>query len=207
MKYKFIAVEGNIGAGKTTLASKLASAYNTNLILEEFEQNPFLPKFYLEPDKYGLALELSFLVERFHQLNTEFIGSDVARVSDYYFNKSFVFAQANLKADEWNVFKKFFEILEKQLSKPDLVIFLNPLTEKLKENIGSRGREYEQNIEMDYLHKIQRSYIQYLEKQDDLPVIMLEMQSTKYINSLDDFNFLDRLLQVNYKKGITKVMI
>lgn len=207
MRYKFIAVEGNIGAGKTTLASKLASAYNTNLILEEFEQNPFLPKFYLEPDKYALALELSFLAERFHQLIDEFKKGDGLRVSDYYFNKSFVFAQANLKKEEWNIFKKFFDIVEQQLQKPDLLIFLNPLTGKLKENIESRGRAYEQNIEMDYLTKIQRSYVHYLEKQDDLPVIMLEMQSTKYISSLDDFSFLDRLLQANYKKGINKVMI
>jgi len=207
LKYKFIAIEGNIGAGKTTLASKLASSYNANLILEEFEQNPFLPKFYKEPEKFALALELSFLAERFHQLNEELKKGAALRVSDYYFNKSFVFAKANLKTDEMNVFKKMFDILEQQLPKPDLLIFLNPLTGKLKENIESRGREYEQNIEMDYLHRIQISYVHYLEKQNELPVLMLEMQSTKYINSLDDFSFLDRLLQGNYKKGINKVTV
>ena len=207
MKYKFIAIEGNIGAGKTTLASRLASGYNTRLLLEEFEHNPFLPKFYKDPSRYALSLELSFLAERFHQVEREMKTQDQPRVSDYYFNKSLIFARANLSGAELDVFERFFSILEVQLPKPELLIFLNPLTDKLQNNIQKRGREYERDIQVDYLYRIHRSYIDYLESQKDLPVIMLELKSSAYINSLDDFAFLDRLLNADYKKGITRVTL
>jgi deoxyguanosine kinase len=207
MRYKFIAIEGNIGAGKTTLAARLASAYNTRLLLEEFDSNPFLPKFYADPLRYGFALELSFLAERFHQLNEEFKKGDQLRLADFYFNKSLIFANANLGTDELKVFLKIFSVMERQLPKPELLVFLNPLTGKLKESIRKRGREYEQDIPADYLTRIQHSYLSYLEEQQDVPVLMLDLQSTRYVNSLDDLAFLDRLLNNDYKKGITKVSL
>jgi len=207
MRYKFIAIEGNIGAGKTTLASKLALSYKGKLILEEFENNPFLPKFYKEPEKYAFALELSFLAERFHQLNEEMKKGNYLRLSDYYFSKTLIFAQANLNKDEFNVFRKIYEVMISQLPKPELVVFLNPITEKLKENIERRGRKYEQEIELSYLEKIQHSYSVYLESQKEVTVLMLNLESNKYVNSLDDFAFLDRLLNKDYPKGVTKVSI
>lgn len=207
MRYKFIAIEGNIGAGKTTLASKLAHAYKGKLILEEFENNPFLPKFYAEPAQYAFALELSFLAERFHQLNEEFKRGNYLRVSDYYFNKTLIFAQANLNTEEFDVFRKIYDVMIHQLAKPDLVVFLNPVTQKLRENISSRGRKYEQDIELSYLEKIQHSYSVYLENQNELAVLMLNLESSKYVNSLSDFAFLDKLLQKDYPNGITTVSI
>lgn len=207
MKYKFIAIEGNIGAGKTTLASRLASSCNARLILEEFEQNPFLAKFYKDPSKHALGLELSFLAERFHQLNEEMKRGDELRVSDYFFDKTLIFAKANLAGDELAVFRKFYDIVQRLILKPDLLIFLNPLAGKLKENIDKRGRDYEKDIPMDYLYRVHRSYQQYLEQQQEVPVLMLELTSTQYVNSLDDFSFLDRLLNVDYKRGLTKVSL
>lgn len=143
MHYNFIAIEGNIGAGKTTLASKLALSYKGKLILEEFDTNPFLPRFYKNPAQYALALELSFLAERFQQLKTELRNGDYLRIADYYFSKTLVFARTNLPPDEFSVFEKMFSITAAQLPVPELVIFLNPRTEKLKENIHKRGRTYE----------------------------------------------------------------
>jgi deoxyguanosine kinase len=207
MKYNFIAIEGNIGAGKTTLAAKLASAYNSRLILEEFDTNPFLPKFYADPARYAFTLELSFLADRFHQLNEEFRKGNHLRIADFYFNKSLIFAKANLDKDELRVFCRLFQNMESQLSKPDLVVFLNPLTDKLQESIQKRGRAYEQDIQADYLYRIQRSYLAYLEEQQEVPVLMLDLKTTRYVNSLDDLAFLDRLFNNDYKTGITKVTL
>jgi deoxyadenosine/deoxycytidine kinase len=207
MRYDFIAIEGNIGAGKTTLAAKLASAYDARLLLEEFDSNPFLPKFYAEPSRYAFPLELSFLADRFHQVKEEFRKTARLRVADYYFNKSLVFASANLNGDELNVFKKFFAVMEEQLPRPGLVVFLNPLTHKLRESIRRRGRTYEQEIPDDYLSRIQQKYLEYLGEQQDVPVLQIDMESTRYVNSLDDMAFLDRLLNKAYEKGLTRVTL
>ena len=128
-------------------------------------------------------------------------------MSDYYFSKTLIFAQANLNKDEFDVFRKIYDVMIHQLQKPDLVVFLNPLTEKLKENISRRGRQYEKEIELSYLEKIQHSYSVYLENQREVPVLMLNLESSKYVNSLGDFEFLDKLLQKDYPKGITTVSI
>ena len=207
MRYSFIAIEGNIGAGKTTLASRLASYYNAQLVLEEFEDNPFLPKFYKDPKKYALALELSFIEARFKQLREALSRKDRLIISDYFFNKSLVFARANLQGSELDIFTGSYTLMEWQLPRPDLLVFLYPNTEKLQENIRKRGREYEKDIPSDYLQRIQQGYLDYLEHQKEVPVLFLDLQSTRYIQSLEDFAYLDRLLNKEHKTGVTRVAV
>ncbi|MEW6467700.1 MAG: deoxynucleoside kinase [Bacteroidota bacterium] len=207
MRYDFITIEGNIGAGKTTLASRLAQAYKARLILEEFEHNPFLPKFYSDPDRYAFKLELSFLCDRFEQLCSEFAREPQTRISDYYFNKTLIFARANLSSQEFMVFEKLFRVMSERLPRPGLIIFLRPATQRLKDNIARRGRQYEQDIRTEYLERIQQAYSSYLQGQKEVPVLQLDLVSSNYVNSLDDFSFLDRLLNLSYPPGLTQVEI
>ena len=172
MTSKFIAIEGNIGAGKTTLATKLAHDLKARLILEQFSKNPFLEKFYKFPDKQALALELFFMAERYNQLKS--FPKDMFQpliISDYIFMKSF--AQNNLKLDELQLFNRLFDIMYSSIQKPDLIIFLYSHIKRLKENILERGRGYESNISTKYLLDIQAVYLDYFKKQDLYPVVIL----------------------------------
>jgi deoxyguanosine kinase len=145
MKYNYISIEGNIGAGKTSLATRIAKQFNAKLILEQFEDNSFLPKFYKDPDRYAFPLELSFLAERFHQLKKQLTVQDLFKsftITDYFINKSLIFAQKTLQSDEFGLYKNLFQIINSALPKPDLLVFLYLDIEKLKENILKRGRSY-----------------------------------------------------------------
>jgi deoxyadenosine/deoxycytidine kinase len=162
MKYKYITIEGNIGAGKTTLAQMLQKELGANLILEQFADNPFLPKFYADKDKYSFPLELSFLAERFKQLKEMLNTRDLFNqftVSDYLFIKSKLFAKVNLQEDEYKLYETIFDIIYLNLPKPDLIIYLHAPLSKLKSNIKLRGREYEQNIEDEYLMDLQNEIL------------------------------------------------
>lgn len=165
MRYRFIAIEGNIGAGKSTLANMLANYYHAQLILEEFADNTFLPKFYGEPQRYAFPLELSFFADRYKQMKRTLLQQELFSdkvISDYTFIKSKLFARINLSADEYELFEKLYEISETNLPQPDLLIFLRSSVERLQENIKSRGRAYEQQIEDVYLQKVQAVYDEYL---------------------------------------------
>ena len=157
LNYKYIAIEGNIGSGKTTLATKIAEDFNAKLILEQFSDNPFLPKFYENPKQYGFTLEMSFLTERYQQMREQLAQTDLFKefvVSDYDIFKSLIFSKVTLTDDEFVLYRKLFYILYSQIIKPDLYVFLYQNTDRLIENIKKRGREYEQNISPDYLKKI-----------------------------------------------------
>jgi deoxyadenosine/deoxycytidine kinase len=167
MKYNFITIEGNIGAGKTTLARVLAEKLNAGLILEEFAENPFLAKFYENPEKYGLPLELFFMAERYKQLKelsqTQNLLERVT-VSDYMFTKCLLFAKVNLSPDEFQLYQKLFDIMYPQLPQPDILIYLHAPVGKLQQNIKKRNREYEQSIPDQYLLNIEESYTGYIKK-------------------------------------------
>ena len=177
MKYNFISIEGNIGSGKTSLAKKLALDFDSKLILEEFEDNPFLPKFYRNRDQYAFPLELFFMAERYHQLKNK-KDKDLftpLTITDYFFVKSRLFAQNNLKQDELDLFSRLFNIMSSSIPSPDLVIYLYSDINRLQNNIRKRGRSFEQNISDEYLQNIQNIYLDYLKKQTSFPVILLDI--------------------------------
>ena len=160
--YPYIAIEGTIGAGKTSLSKRLTADWDARLILEEFADNPFLPKFYEQPDRYAFPLELSFLSERFAQLKKEMQHIDMFAphvVADYMIHKCQIFAQNNLQPDEYELFLKVFQMVEPNLPKPDLLVYLYLPVEQLLKNIHQRGRAYEQKISAEYLDNIQKQYL------------------------------------------------
>lgn len=191
MKYRYIAIEGNIGSGKTTLAHRLAAHYDALLVLEEFQNNPFLEKFYQEPERYAFPLELSFLADRYQQLKNILPQQDLFAkgiVSDYIFPKTKIFAKNNLNDSEFELFARIADILRVELSKPDLLIFLHCPIEKLQENIHKRGREFEQNIQNEYLEDLEKSYHTFIhsEQFDTLivDVSSVDLRVDKYFHQL-----------------------
>ena len=204
MIYKFIAIEGNIGSGKTSLSKKLAQDFKSELILESFAENPFLPKFYKEPSKYGLSLELFFMAERYHQLKNQ-KEQDLFRpitIADYFFVKSKLFAQNNLQKDGQQLFNNLFEIMLSSLSKPDLLIYLYSNVDRLQQNIKKRGREFEQEITDEYLQNIQNRYLDYLRKQTYFPVLLLNISNLDFKKDKKVYEAIKVLLDRTYAIGI-----
>ena len=208
MKYNFIAIEGNIGAGKTSLATKIADDYNAKLILEQFEDNSFLPKFYKEPDKYAFPLEMSFLASRFQQLKDQLSAQDLFKsftISDYYIVKSLIFAKKTLAVDEFNLYTRFFDIIHQQLPKPDLLVYLYVSTSNLQRNIRDRGRPYEQDIQDEYLEKIQEGYFEFIRQQRDLRVLIIDTNELDFVNRESDYNKILKVIKQEYSLGVHRI--
>ena len=185
MNYHFITIEGNIGAGKTTLAHLLARQYNARLILEQFADNPFLPKFYENPAQYAFPLELFFMAERYKQLKELVHAGDLFQsltISDYLFAKCLLFARVNLPEQEFRLYQNFFEILYAQIVQPELVIFLHAPVPKLQANIRKRNRPYEQAIPDDYLFRIQETYTQYI-RQHNTPTLFVDVSNADFLRN------------------------
>lgn len=203
MKYKFITVEGNIGAGKTTLTHLLQKEYNARLILEQFADNPFLPKFYQDRSKYSFPLELSFLADRYKQLKEMLSNRDLFSeyiISDYLFIKSKLFAKVNLAPDEYKLYETLFDIIYPNLPQPDLVIFLDATLIKLKQNIKHRNRDYEQNMEDEYLNQIQDAYLQFI-KSEEQRTLIIDTSKTDFLHNKNQFQKLLHYLQKDYPLG------
>lgn len=202
MQYKFICIEGNIGAGKTSLAKRIAADFNARLVLEEFANNPFLPKFYKDPSKYAFPLELFFMAERYKQIkaiNEQELFTKFT-VSDYYFVKSRLFAQNNLSADELPLFYRLFDIMLCSLPKPDLLIYLYTDIATLQKNIKKRARTYEQNISDEYLLNIQEKYLDFFRKQNDFPVLIIDITNVDFVqNKLAYQKIIDVIEEENLK--------
>ena len=182
--YNYIAISGTIGAGKSELANRIASQLNGTLILEEFASNSFLEKFYKSPERYAFPLEISFLFERFQQLNTLFSKADLFTdlfVSDYLFDKSLLFAKNNLTEDQFSVFLPLFQAFKEQVPFPDLTIYLHRPVEVLLANIRKRGRSFEQEIEFDYLNDLQNRYLTYFKSMSDKRILILELNDLDFI--------------------------
>jgi len=204
MNYNFIAVEGNIGAGKTTLTHKLAAHYGAQLLLEKFEDNTFLPKFYAEPERYAFPLELSFLAERYQQLNQKNTNpnlfSDLV-ISDYFLSKSLIFARTNLSEEEFRLFWQLFDIMFQSVTKPDLLIYLYAPVDKLIQNIMRRGRLYEQEIQASYLERIQSQYLEFLRKHaDQLRVLVIDTSHLDFVANPADFQSILSLIEKRLSK-------
>ena len=190
IKYNYIVIEGNIGAGKTTLASMIARDYNAKLILERFADNPFLPKFYNDPSRYSFPLELSFLADRYRQLKEELVEPDLFKsftVADYYFMKSLVFSSKTLEQDEFSLYRQIFYIIYSSLPKPDLYVYLHVPPERLLKNIAMRGREYEKSITADYLSGIQESYFTFFRQNKENRYLVLDVSNIDFVACHDDY--------------------
>ncbi|OGS70934.1 MAG: 2-amino-4-hydroxy-6-hydroxymethyldihydropteridine diphosphokinase [Flavobacteria bacterium RIFCSPLOWO2_12_FULL_35_11] len=185
-KFNYIAIEGNIGSGKTTLATMIAEDFNAKIILERFADNPFLPKFYEDNDRYAFPLEMSFLADRYSQLSDDLAQFDLFKnfiVSDYYIFKSLIFAQVTLQKDEFYLYRKMFDIMYKEISKPDLYIYLYQDTPQLIQNIKKRGREYEQNIAPEYLDKIHQGYSSFIKTEKNLKTLIIDVSKKDFLNN------------------------
>ena len=206
--YRYIAIEGNIGAGKSTLANKLSQWLQAKLILEEFEDNSFLPKFYKDQRRYAFPLEMSFLAARFNQLKRQLTEQDLFNyhiVSDYVFAKCLLFSKVTLDEDEYNLYYKLFEIINQQIQQPDLLLYLHSPIEKLKWNINNRGRIYEQAIEDEYLASLQKTYFDYLHSSSNLRIIVLDCSKLDFVNNPIDYKKIQTLLSQEYHIGITRL--
>jgi len=190
VRYNYIVIEGNIGAGKTTLASMIARDHNAKLILERFADNPFLPKFYSDPSRYSFPLELSFLADRYRQLKEELVEQDLFRsftVADYYFMKSLVFSSQTLEKDEFSLYRQIFYIIYSSLPKPDLYVYLHVPPERLLKNIATRGREYEKSITADYLTGIQESYFNFFRQNPENRYLVLDISGIDFVANHEDY--------------------
>ncbi|MBP1838320.1 2-amino-4-hydroxy-6-hydroxymethyldihydropteridine diphosphokinase [Formosa algae] len=186
----FIAIEGNIGAGKTSLATKMSEDFNAKLVLERFADNPFLPKFYEDGPRYAFPLEMSFLADRYQQISDDLSQLDLFKdfiVSDYDVFKSLIFSRITLQEDEFKLYRKLFYIMYKDIAKPDLYVYLYQNTERLQQNIKKRGREYEQQIEDDYLNKINLGYLEFLKNQTELKVKIIDISDMDFVANRADY--------------------
>ncbi len=192
-KYNYIAIEGNIGAGKTTLAKMMSDEFNAKIVLERFADNPFLPKFYEDEERYAFPLEMSFLADRYQQLTDDLAQFDLFKnliVSDYYIFKSLIFAQVTLHKDEYLLYRKMFDLMYKEITKPDLYVYLYQNTDRLLKNIQKRGREYEQNIGSEYLDKIHNGYSNFIKTQQDLNTLIIDVSELDFVNNSADYQFI-----------------
>ena len=192
-KFNYIAFEGNIGAGKTTLVNKIADDFNAKTVLERYADNPFLPKFYKDQNRYAFPLEMSFLADRYQQLSDDLAQFDLFKdfvVADYHIFKSLIFAKITLAEDEYRLYRNLFDIIYKEMPKPDLYIYLYQNTERLLQNIKKRGRNYEQNIEAAYLDKINTGYLDYIKSQTDLNVLIIDVSDRDFVKKHEDYLFI-----------------
>lgn len=189
-KINYIAIEGNIGAGKTTLATKISEDFNAKLVLERFADNPFLPKFYKDQNRYAFPLEMSFLADRYQQLTDDLSQFDLFKdfvVADYHIFKSLIFAKVTLQEDEYRLYKTLFDIMYKEMPKPDLYVYLYQNTDRLLKNIKKRGRSYEQEIPSEYLEKINKGYLDYIKTQTNLNVLVIDVSDFDFVKQQEDY--------------------
>lgn len=199
-RFNYIAIEGNIGSGKTTLAGRISDDFNAKLVPERFADNPFLPKFYKDQARYAFSLEMAFLADRYHQLSDDLSQFDLFRdfvVSDYHIFKSLIFSKVTLNEDEYRLYRKLFDIIYKEMPRPGLYIYLYQHTATLLEHIKKRGRPYEQDIKAEYLDSINRGYFDYIRSQDGLNVLVVDVSGRDFVKNQQDYLWL--LEQINMK--------
>lgn len=189
----FIAIEGNIGAGKTTLSKKIANDFNAKLVLERFADNPFLPKFYEDKSRYAFPLEMSFLADRYQQFSDDTSQFDLFKnfmVSDYDIFKSLIFAKVTLQEDEFKLYRKLFDLMYKEVKKPKMYIYLYRTTDRLLENIKKRGRDYEQNIDPEYLERINNGYLDFIKSYPEQHTMIIDLNDLDFVKKEEDYHFI-----------------
>ncbi|HMR89443.1 MAG TPA: deoxynucleoside kinase [Saprospiraceae bacterium] len=203
-------MEGNIGAGKTTFCNLLKEEYNCTLILEEFDDNPFLPLFYKEPERFAFTVELFFMTERYKQLQKSLLNQDMFRsftVSDYAFVKTLLFASKNLPDDELRLFQKMFTVLNQSFPKPDLLVYFHRNVDILQQNIKGRGRTYEKDITNDYLTSIQVAYFEYFRNILSYPILIIDLNTVDFKHNKDHYEHVKYLISKSYNPGVHRVSL
>lgn len=206
--YDYIVIEGNIGSGKTSLAGLLSEEYGAKLVLERFADNPFLPKFYENQSRYAFPLELSFLADRFQQLNDELKPRELFTrntISDYILSKSLIFAQVTLREDEFQLYQRLFHIIHAQLPKPDLLVYLHKDIPQLQRNIRLRGRSYEQNIADEYLERLDRGYWDYFRMQTGQRIVVIDTNDLDFVNIAEDYQKIKEVMNTHFEPGLHRV--
>lgn len=211
LRYNYVVIEGNIGAGKTTLARRIAGDFNARLILERFEDNPFLPKFYEDREKYSFPLELSFLASRYSQLKEEFGSQDLFKlftIADYYFTKSLVFAASTLRGDVYNLYRQIFYIIYGSLPKPDVYVYLHLNPDRLLENIEKRGRSYEKSIKKEYLQNIQDNYFNFFRQNPGSKYLVIDINGIDFTSSQSDYSkLIDTIFYRDHPFGLNTIIL
>ena len=213
MQYNYIAIEGTIGAGKTSLATRIANDFNGKLVLEEFEadKNPFLPKFYKEPDKYSFPLEMNFLALRYQQLKDKLGALDLFHdfiIADYYVAKSLIFSRNNLQDDEYQLFARFFNIIFSDIPKPELLVYLYSDVPRLQQNIRKRGRSYEQEISDAYLEDIQQGYFDFIrQQQGNMRILLIDTNRLDFVENESDYRKIIDAIDRPYEVGLHRVAL
>ena len=210
LPYNFIVVEGNIGAGKTTLCRMLSDDYDYRLILEEFADNPFLPHFYKNPERYAFPVELFFMTERHKQLQAELAQRNLFQqsiISDYIFFKTLLFARNNLMEEEYRLFQRLFNILNATFPKPDLLVYLHRSVDNLMANIRKRGRSYEQEISPEYLEQIQTAYFDFFKTNDKLPILIIDVEQVDFLQNRAYYEQILEVLRKPYHPGVHRVRV
>lgn len=211
MNYNYLVIEGNIGAGKTSLATLLAEETGSKLVLEQFSDNPFLARFYEDPQRYAFQLELSFLSERYQQIKNELGQPDLFQqsvVSDYFLAKSLIFSKYNLKNDELKLFEKLFSIINLQIPRPDLYVYLHVPVETLLDNIRKRGRSYEQNIQAEYLKEVQDGYFGFFKSQSEMKIVVVDTSNVDFVNNISDYIRIKKMIfEGVYRPGMNMLIL
>jgi deoxyguanosine kinase len=208
--YNFIAIEGNIGAGKTTFCEILAKEYPCRLILEQFTDNPFLPLFYETPERYAFPVELFFMTERHKQLQSSFAEADLftpLSISDYFFVKTRLFAKNNLNDEEFRLFSRLFEVLNSTFPNPDIILYLHRSVDDLMSNIKKRGRNYETEISAEYLTEIQNVYFEYFRTETDIPIVIVDVEGVNFMDETQYYVSLTDILKRKFEKGIHRIKV
>jgi len=208
--YGYISIEGNIGSGKTTLADKLSYELGARKILEQFADNPFLPLFYQDPDRYAFSVELFFMTERYKQLQGDLTKPDLFNeyiISDFFFVKSLLFARKNLMQEEYKLYQMLFSVLNNTFPNPDILIYLHRDVSFLMDNIKTRNRPYEQDIKEDYLLKIQDSYFEYLRNITSFPVLILDIKDLDFVSSEQNYQTIKFLISKKYNPGVHRITV
>ena len=203
--YQYIAIEGNIGAGKTTLCKMLESDYNCRLILEQFADNPFLPFFYENQERYAFPVELFFMTERHKQLQENLAQQSLFKdfiIADYFFLKTLLFAKNNLSEEENRLFNRLFHILNATFPKPELLVYIHRSVDNLLTNIKSRGREYEQDIKAEYLFEIQNTYFEYFKTESKVPILIIDVDQINFMESKEHYDMIVEALSKKYDPGM-----
>ena len=207
--YNYVVIEGSIGAGKTTLATMLASELNAELVLERFADNPFLEKFYKDPEHYSFPVEMTFLMDRYQQLKNLLTARDLFTdfvIGDYFIDKCLLFSKNNLAKDEFSLFKKVFDTIAGFLPKPDLILYLYTKPDRLLKQIAKRNRSFEKDITIEYLTDIQEKYLTYFRENQQIPILLVDTENIDFVENDSDYQNLKQLLINPYKAGIHRIL-
>ena len=207
--YNYIVVEGSIGAGKTTLSTMLAKEFNAELVLERFADNPFLEKFYKDPEHYAFPVEMTFLMDRYQQLKNLLTARDLFTdfvIGDYFIDKCLLFSKNNLSKDEFSLFKTVFDTIADFLPKPDLILYLYTKPDRLLKQIAKRNRSFEKDITAEYLTDIQEKYLTYFKENQQIPILLVDTENVDFVENQSDYQCFSRLITERHEAGIHRIL-